>query len=385
VKVRVGREVLADAVGWVAKGLPSRPSVPILAGMLVEAGDGQVTLSGFDYESSAQVSVPAEVADAGRFLVSGRLLADICRSMPRDSVDLSGEAARVQVSSGSSRFVLHTLPLGEYPALPEVPTATGVVSGELFARAVGQVVSAAGRDDTLPVFTGIRLEIRGSTISLLATDRYRLALRTFEWEPIDPAIEANALVPAKLLADLAKAMAGNELTLALGSTRTGDGLMGFAGGGRRATSRLIDGDFPKVRSLIPAESAIATTVRVDTAVLVEAVKRVALVAERTTPVRLTFADGTATLDAGSGDEAQASESVDVVLIGEPVVTGFNAGYLLDGLASIGAPVAHFAFTQPTKPANLTGLRSPDDSPAGESAYILMPMRLPNSSTTTWSA
>ncbi|WP_433167219.1 DNA polymerase III subunit beta [Kribbella sp. CA-247076] len=375
-KVRVGREVLAEAVGWVAKGLPSRPSVPILSGMLVEAADGRVTLSGFDYESSAQVSVPAEVADEGRYLVSGRLLAGICRSMPRESVDLSGDAARVHVTSGTSRFVLQTLPLNEYPALPELPKATGVVSGAVLARAVAQVVSAAGRDDTLPVFTGIRVEIRGSTISLLATDRYRLALRSFEWEPVDAGVEANALVPAKLLADVCKAMAGDELTLALGSTRTGDGLIGFEGAGRRATSRLIDGEFPKVRSLIPAPSAVTTAVRVETAALVEAVKRVALVAERSTPVRMTFADGTATLDAGSGEEAQASESVEVSLTGEPVVMGFNAGYLLDGLASIGAPVAHFAFTQPTKPANLTGLRSPDDEPTDASAYILMPMRLP---------
>ncbi|MEV0794952.1 DNA polymerase III subunit beta [Kribbella sp. NPDC050459] len=375
-KIRVGREVLAEAVGWVARGLPSRPSVPILAGMLVEAADGQVTVSGFDYESSAQVSVPAEVADEGRVLVSGRLLSDICKSMPRDSVDLSGEAARVQVSSGAARFVLHTLPLDEYPPLPEVPAASGVVDAEVFARAVAQVVSAAGRDDTLPVFTGIRLEIRGSTISLLATDRYRLAVRTVPWEPVDPALETNALVPAKLLADVAKAMSGHDITLSLGSTGAGDGLIGFEGGGRHATSRLIDGEFPKVRGLIPAESAITSTVTVQTAALVEAVKRVALVAERSAPVRLTFADGTATLDAGNGEEAQASESVEVTLNGDPVVTGFNAGYLLDGLASLGAPIAHFAFTQPTKPANLTGLSSPEDTPPSDAAYILMPMRLP---------
>ena len=375
-KIRVGREVLAEAVGWVARGLPSRPSVPILAGMLVEAADGQVTVSGFDYESSAQVSVPAEVADEGRVLVSGRLLSDICKSMPRDSVDLSGEAARVQVSSGAARFVLHTLPLDEYPPLPEVPAASGIVDAEVFARAVAQVVSAAGRDDTLPVFTGIRLEIRGSTISLLATDRYRLAVRTVPWQPVDPAVETNALVPAKLLADVAKAMSGHDITLSLGSTGTGDGLIGFEGGGRHATSRLIDGEFPKVRGLIPAESAITSTVTVQTAALVEAVKRVALVAERSAPVRLTFADGTATLDAGNGEEAQASESVEVTLNGDPVVTGFNAGYLLDGLASLGAPIAHFAFTQPTKPANLTGLSSPDDTPPADAAYILMPMRLP---------
>jgi DNA polymerase-3 subunit beta len=376
-KVRVGREALAEAVGWVARGLPTRPSVPILAGMVVEAADGQVTLSGFDYDSSAQVSVPAEVAGDGKVLVSGRLLADICRSMPRDSVELSGEESRVQVSSGSSRFSLQTLPLNEYPALPHIPAASGVVDGDVFARAVAQVVSAAGRDDTLPVFTGIRLEIRGTTISLLATDRYRLALRSIPWEPVDPAVDVNALVPARLLAEVAKAMAGHELTLALGSTGTGDGLIGFEGGGRHATSRLIDGEFPKVRNLIPAENAITTTVTADTATLIEAVKRVALVAERSAPVRLTIADGVLTLDAGNGEEAEASEAVEVSLTGEPVTTGFNAGYLLDGLSSLAAPIAHFAFTLPTRPANLTGLRSPDETPSGDAAYILMPMRLPN--------
>ncbi|MGZ0147591.1 DNA polymerase III subunit beta [Kribbella sp. WER1] len=375
-KVRVGRDVLAEAVGWVARGLPSRPSVPILAGMVVDAADGQVTLSGFDYESSAQVSVPAEVADEGRVLVSGRLLSDICRSMPRDMVELSAESARVHVSSGAARFVLHTLPLDEYPPLPEIPAPSGAVDGDVFQRAVAQVISAAGRDDTLPVFTGIRVEIRGSTISLLATDRYRLAVRSFEWQPVDAGVETNALVPAKLLLDVAKAMAGHEVTLALGSTRTGDGLIGFEGGGRHATSRLIDGEFPKVRGLIPAANAITSTVTVQTAALVEAVKRVALVAERSAPVRLTFADGLATLDAGNGEEAQASEAVEVALRGEPVVTGFNAGYLLDGLASLGTPVAHFAFTQPIKPANLTGLQSAEDAPTADSAYILMPMRLP---------
>jgi DNA polymerase-3 subunit beta len=316
------------------------------------------------------------VADPGRALVSGRLLSDICRSMPADSVDLSGEAARVQVSSGAARFVLHTLPLDEYPPLPEIPAASGAVDGDVFARAVAQVLSAAGRDDTLPVFTGIRMEIRGSTITLLATDRYRLALRTVPWQPVDAGLETNALVPAKLLSDVTKAMHSHEITLALGSTRTGDGLIGFDGGGRHATSRLIDGEFPKIRGLIPAPSAITSTVTVQTAALVEAVKRVALVAERSAPVRLTFTDGSAILDAGNGEEAQASEAVEVTLTGEPVTTGFNAGYLLDGLTSLGSPIAHFAFTQPTKPANLTGLRSTDDTPTPDSANILMPMRLP---------
>ncbi|MFI5728682.1 DNA polymerase III subunit beta [Kribbella sp. NPDC051587] len=374
-KVRVGREVLAEAVGWVARGLPSRPSVPILAGMAVEVADGMLTVSGFDYESSAQVGIPAEVGEDGRVLVSGRLLAGICRSMPRDTVDLSSEGARVIVSSGHARFALQTLPLEEYPPLPELPAAGGVVSGEVFARAVTQVVSATGRDDTLPVFTGVRVEIRGPVITLLATDRYRLAVRSFAWEPEDPEIEADALVPAKVLADLAKTLAGHEVTLALGSTRTGDGLIGFEGAGRRATSRLIDAEFPKVRKLIPSPDAVTRTVTVQTASLIEAVKRVSLVSERTSPVRITFADGTAALSAGSGEEAEASEPVECTLTGEPLVIGFNTAYLLDALGSLGTPVAHFSFTQPTKPVNVVGLQSADETPSGDSAYIVVPMRV----------
>ncbi|MFB6718856.1 DNA polymerase III subunit beta [Kribbella sp. NPDC056345] len=373
-KVRVGREVLAEAVGWVAKGLPSRPSVPILAGMAVEAADGMLTVSGFDYESSAQVGLPAEVGDDGRVLVSGRLLAGICRAMPRDTVDLSSEGSRVTVSSGHARFTLQTLPLEEYPPLPELPAAGGVVSGEVFARSVTQVVTAAGRDDTLPVLTGVRVEIRGPVITLLATDRYRLAVRSFAWEPNDPDIEADALVPAKVLAGLARTLAGHEVTLALGSTRTGDGLIGFEGAGRRATSRLIDAEFPKVRKLIPAPGAITRTVTADTATLIEAVKRVSLVAERTSPVRFAFTDGTATLSAGSGEEAEATEPIEATLTGDPLVIGFNTGYLLDALGSLGTPFAHFAFTEPTKPVNVVGLRSPDETPDGDSAYIVVPLR-----------
>ncbi|MFC9692135.1 DNA polymerase III subunit beta [Kribbella sp. NPDC056951] len=373
-KVRVGREVLAEAVGWVAKGLPSRPSVPILAGMSVEAADGMLTVSGFDYESSAQVSLPAEVGDDGRVLVSGRLLAGICRAMPRDTVDLSSEGARVAVSSGAARFALQTLPLDEYPALPELPAAGGVVSGEVFARAVTQVVTAAGRDDTLPVLTGVRVEIRGPVITLLATDRYRLAVRSFAWEPNDPEIEADALVPAKVLSGLARTMAGHEVTLALGSTRTGDGLIGFEGAGRRATSRLIDAEFPKVRKLIPAPGSITRTVTADTASLIEAVKRVSLVAERTSPLRFEFTEGTAILSAGSGEEAEATEPIEATLTGDPLVIGFNTGYLVDALGSLGTPFTHFSFTEPTKPVNIVGLHSPDETPDGHSAYIVVPLR-----------
>ena len=381
-KFRVDRDVLADAVAWVARSLPSRPSLPVLAGMLVEARDGDLLLSGFDYETSARVSVPAEVSADGSALVSGRLLADISRSLPAQPVDLTAEGGKVVVTCRSARFTVQTLPVEDYPELPEMPTASGTVKGDVFANAVSQVAVAAGRDDMLPVLTGVRIEIEGASVTLAATDRYRLAVREFSWTPEQPDMSATALVPARVLADTAKAFAaGSDVTIALASpgSGAGEGLVGFAGatGGstRRTTTRLLDGEFPKYRTLFPPEQQ--TVARVQTAPLVESLKRVALVAERNTPIRLTLADGMATLEAGSSDEAQASESIEASIDGESLTIGFNPQYLLDGLGVIEAPVAQFAFTQPTRPAVLTGLAAPDAEPNLDYRYLLMPVRLQN--------
>ena len=378
-KFRVERDVLAESVAWAARSLPSRPSVPILAGLLVEAEEGQITLSGFDYETSVRVTVPAQVADTGKCLISGRLVADISKSLPNQPVDFAVDGSKAQVTCGTSRFTLQTLPTEEYPALPDLPAASGTVRSDVFAQAVSQVVTAAGREDTLPVLTGVRVEIEGSTISLLATDRYRLAIRELQWNPQSPDASAAALIPARVLSETAKAMTGTDIIVSLATPGSGDGIVGFegevSGGNRRATTRLLDGEFPKVRGIIPTDSAIATRVRLDTETLVEAVKRVALVAERNAPVRLTFSEDSVTLDAGSGDEAQASESIEARVVGEPVTVGFNPTYLLDGLNAIGTSVAHLAFTQATKPAELTGVKDFDGEPITEFRYVLMPVRL----------
>ncbi|WP_433010850.1 DNA polymerase III subunit beta [Kribbella sp. CA-294648] len=382
-KVRVERDLLVESVAWVGRSLPSRPSVPILAGLLMEATEGQLTLSGFDYETSHRVTLPAQVADPGSCLVSGRLVADIVKSLPHQAIDFHVDGAKVMLVCGTARFTLQTLPVGEYPALPEQPPASGVIRSEVFAQAVSQVAASASRDDTMPVFTGVQVEIEGSTITLLATDRYRLAVRELEWEPDDPELTATTLIPARALSETAKAMSGSTLTLSLDQNAAGgDGLAGFAGevsGGERwTTTRLLDGSFPKVRNLMPDAAAIQTRVRVPTAMLVEAVKRVALVAERNAPIRITFTAEGATLDAGSGEEAHASEEIEIQLTGEPVTVGFNPTYLLDGLHAIGTPVAQLAFTQPTKPAELTGtteLVASDGEPLTDFRYILMPVRL----------
>jgi DNA polymerase III subunit beta len=382
-KVRVERDLLVESVAWVGRSLPSRPSVPILAGLLMEASEGELTLSGFDYETSHQVTLPAQVADPGRCLVSGRLVADIVKSLPHQAIDFSVDGAKAVLVCGTSRFVLQTLPASEYPALPEQPPSSGSIRSDVFARAVAQVAGSASRDDTMPVFTGVRMEIEGPTITLLATDRYRLAVRELEWEPDEPEVSATTLIPARVLSETAKAMTGSTLTLSLDRDAAGgDGLAGFAGevsgGSRWTTTRLLDGSFPKVRNLMPAADAIQTRVRIGTATLVEAVKRVALVTERNAPVRITFTAEGATLDAGNGDEAQASETIETQLTGEPVTVGFNPTYLLDGLHAIGTPVAHLAFTQPTKPVELTGATDLEEAPLTNFRYIMMPVRLHNS-------
>lgn len=384
-KFRVERDVLADAVAWTARALPLRPSAPVLAGLLIEAGniDGAdgLQLSTFDYETSARATLNADVSIEGRALVSGRLLADICRSLPNKPVEMQIDGAKVTLTCGSARFSLQTMPVEDYPSLPAMPETRGKVKSEAFAHAVGQAVTAAGRDDMLPVLTGVRLELDGSSISMLATDRFRLSQRELEWDPGTPDLSAAALVPAKVLADTAKSLTGgSEISIALSTTGTGEGIIGFegsAGGGiRRTTTRLLDGEFPKVRSLFPSEHL--TLARVDRSVLIDAVKRVALVAERNTAVQLAFGDGVLTLDAGSGEEAMASESIEAVITGDDLTTGFNPQFLLDGLTAMETPFVELAFTTSAKPVVLSGVDSLDASSADTAAsfkYLLMPRRL----------
>ncbi|MFI9720988.1 DNA polymerase III subunit beta [Streptomyces sp. NPDC052396] len=373
-KIRVERDVLAEAVAWAARSLPARPPVPVLAGLLLKAEDGTLSLSGFDYEVSARVSVEADVEEDGTVLVSGRLLADICRALPNRPVEISTDGVRVTVVCGSSRFTLHTMPVEEYPALPQMPTATGTVPAEVFASAAAQVAIAAGRDDTLPVLTGVRIEIEGDTVTLASTDRYRFAVREFLWKPETPDVSAVALVPAKTLLDTAKSLSGGEsVSLALSGSGAGEGLIGFEGAGRRTTTRLLEGDLPKYRTLFPTEfNSVAV---IETAPFVEAVKRVALVAERNTPVRLSFEQGVLILEAGSSDDAQAVERVDARLEGEDISIAFNPGFLLEGLSAIDSPVAQLSFTTSTKPALLSGKPAVDAEADEAYKYLIMPVRL----------
>ncbi|QOS59600.1 DNA polymerase III subunit beta [Thermobifida fusca] len=379
-KFRVERDVLADAVAWTARTLPVRPSVPVLAGMLLDADDvdghQRLTLSSFDYEVSAQVSVDVDIDEPGRILVSGKLLAEIVRNLPPQTVEVSTDGAKVVVSCGSAKFTILTLPVEDYPTLPAMPALTGSVLSDTFAAAVSQVAVAAGRDDTLPMLTGVRIEIEGSTVTLVSTDRYRLAVRELTWTPEDPNVSAVALVPAKTLADTAKSLTGGaQISIALSTAENGgEGMIGFEGGGRRTTTRLLEGEFPKYRKLLP--ESFNSVAEVQKNEFIEAVKRVSLVAERNTPLRLSFTNDRLVLEAGTGEEAQAVEELSATLEGDDIQIAFNSTFLLDGLNAIESDVAHLQFTTSTKPAIITG-KPADDGTASDYRYLIMPVRISN--------
>jgi DNA polymerase-3 subunit beta len=393
VKIQVERDALADAVAWTARALPARPAVPVLAGMRLQAGAQELVLSGFDYDISAQAAIPVTAEEDGTLLVSGRLLAEITRSLPARPVEISSDGARATLTCGSATFTLLTMPVEDYPTLPAMPPAAGSIGSDAFASAVTQSATAAARDDTLPGLTGVRIEIDGDTLTLVSTDRYRLAVRELRWNPSRPDLNASVLVPARALTDTARSLtSGAEVLIALAlpgeAGQGGDGMIGFEGAGRRTTTRLLGGEFPPYRSLLPGS---ATAIgELATAAFSEAVKRVALVAERNTALRLTFSPGQAVLEAGTGDEAQAVEVLDASyeFTGSPdavesdnpdafrpdgLEVAFNPQYLLDGLAAIDSDTARMTFTKPGKAVLITGKPGPD----GETdyRYLLMPIRL----------
>lgn len=386
-KFRLVREDFADAVAWVARSLPSRPTVPVLAGVLITGSDEGLTIAGFDYDVSSEVVIPAEIASPGTVLVSGRLLSDITRALPAKPVEVSVDGNRVLLTCGSAKFSLPAMPVEDYPALPALPAETGVVAADLFTEAVGQVAVAAGRDDTLPMLTGIRVEIAGDKVVLAATDRFRLAVRELTWTTSSPGLDAAVLVPARTLAEAAKAVtSGSDVHLALGSGAAvgEERLLGIRSAGKRSTTRLLDTEFPKFRQLLPAEHTALATIGV--AELTDAIKRVALVADRGAQVRMEFAPGVLHLAAGGADGVGlAEEDLSVEFVGEPLTIAFNPTYLTDGLGSLHSDRVTFGFTTASKPAVLRpasedtpGEGSSGPFPAADTdyVYLLMPVRLP---------
>ena len=366
---------MADAVNWATRSLPTKSTNPLLAGLHLVAERTGLVLSGNDADVSARVNLDADVAEPGTTLIPGRLLADITKSLPSAPIEISIDGSRAVITCGRSSFTLPTMPVADYPPLPTMPEISGSIDAASFASAVAQVVVAASRDETLPAFTGVKIDVDGSVITLAATDRYRLAVKEIAWTPTHTSIATNALVPAKFLSETAKSLSSSEL-VSLAFASVSEGLIGIEGAGRQTTSRMLAADFPKYRTLLPSESS--TVAQVSTASLIEAVKRVSLVLEREQPIKITFGATEATISGGggSGDIAEAKEYVECATTGDEISIAFNPNFLLDGLNAIDAPVTVVSMTAAAKPAVITGAPDMDADSQDGFKYLLMPIRQP---------
>lgn len=371
----VNRDVFSEAVSFAVKLLPQRPTQPLLSGALIEATDGELTVSSFDYEVSARTAVSAEIVDPGRVLVSGRLLGEIAQRLPHSDVDVTLVDNRVQVRCGSASFSLPAMPVEEYPQIPRVEELSGSVPAEAFAEAVGQVSMAASKDDVTPVITGVQFEVGENSLTLTATDRYRVATRAIDWESAGAAESLTALVPSKIVTEVGKTFA-NDGQVQIAIVKDGEReLIAFSGGNKTVTSLLIKGNYPPVGRLFP--TSIDNYAVMNTAELVEAVGRVGLVLEREAALRFSFAEGVVTLEAAGTESAQAVETVDAHLVGEEMVVSLKPQFLLDGLRSTHSAFARIAFTRTDNPGKpgpvlITSQRSKDEADEESFRYLLQP-------------
>ena len=372
-KFTIEQSKLVDVVNWVSRSLSTRPIQTALLGIVIEADNQKIVLSGSDLETASRATTEAEVATPGKVLVPGKILADISRSLPNKPVTIQLDGTRVLVNAGSAKFTLPVLPINEYPNLPEMPEALGTIDAELFNQAVAQVSTAAGKDDSLPSLTGVHVEVNGENITMAATDRYRLAVRELTFSPARPNTEAVALIRARTLHDAAKTLAtAKNVNVALAPTTSNDRLAGFQTESKSTTTRLLDGTFPPYRHLLPQESLTTTVIEV--APFLDAVRRVALVTDKTIPLKLTFTGNTVTLEAGGGDEAQANEVFEINKTGEDLSIAFNPNYLLDGLHAISAPYAQISFNTSSKAAILMGKNDANSAAIENFRYLLMPTK-----------
>jgi DNA polymerase-3 subunit beta len=376
VKFQVNRDVFSEAVSFAVKLLPQRTTLPILSGVLIEATDDGLTLSSFDYEVSAQTKIAADIEEPGVILVSGRLLSDIANRLPNAPVRFSTEDSRIVVSCGSARFTLLSMPVEEYPTLPQVGAESGLLPADQFAAAVSQVAVAASRDDVTPVITGVQLEVTENSLSLVATDRYRVAVRNIDWDSNDSGTtSATALVPARTLQEVGKTF-GNAGTISVAITNSDDReLIAFKSDKKTVTTLLIKGNFPPVKRLFP--ETVDNYAVINTADLIEATKRVSLVLEREAALRFTFTIDGVTLEAIGSEQAQASESIDALLTGDDTVVSLKPQFLLDGLSAVHSEFVRISFTKtdnPNKPGPvlITSQSSKDQPGSDDYKYLLQP-------------
>ncbi|MBT1172615.1 DNA polymerase III subunit beta [Bifidobacterium sp. MA2] len=370
-KVEINSAALADAVAWTTRVIDARPSNPILAGIKLEAIDGTLQLSAFNYEISARHHIEAGVDESGSVLVLGKLLADITKSLPAEKTYLATNESTMTITSGKSTFTLQLMPAAEYPDLPGIPPKLGQVDAPTFVQAVAQACVAVSREENRPVLTGVRMQFDGDKVIMTSTDRFRLSRASFTWTPQDPDVNTTTLVRGSLLRDVSRSLDEHQ-NVVLDFDTESPSLLGFENAGRTSTSQLIDGEFPAVDRLFADEYPIQAVI--DKTALIGAIKRVALVAERNAPIRMVFSGQELTLSAGAIDEAQATETLDIDMDGEDITVAFNPSYLIEGLSAITEPFVRMKMTTAVKPVEFNGQQEADSDESMDYRYLLVPMR-----------
>ena len=375
-KFQVNRDVLSEAVSFAVRLLPQRTTTPVLGGILIEADANTVRLSVFDHEVSAQVEIIAQVDTSGRTLVPGRLLSDIATKLPNAPVEFKLEGTKVHVACGTTKFALPIMDVAAYPTLPEIPVVSGVVAGDVLATAINQAAAAAMKDDIQPIYTAIQIETTGDELSLLATDKYRMALVEVAWKANPGAEGASVLVPSKTLQEVAKTFANQgDVSLSIINNEERQ-MVAFQANNRSVTALLIKGNYPPIKTMFSTEVENYSVVSKQD--LLESTRRVMLVVQRDHPIKYTFGESTISLESIGNEVAEASESISAELNGEENTLSLKPQYLIDGLAGVHTEFVKIGFTRnhenPNKPSPvlITSHSAKEKADADNYRYLLQP-------------
>ncbi len=366
-KFTVSRETFLTQLAVVARGASTRSAIQTLAGVLIRLEDGRAELHATDTDLGIRASVTVEVEAGGSVVVPGRLLLDVARSLPQDSISVEYRASKqdVEVISGSASFHLRTLPLEDFPKLPQPDPSTALsVPAAAFIETVGRVARSASRDETRPHLTGVLVTAEGEQLRMVATDSYRLSVKETKLdEALAGTLEAN--VPARTLQELSRIAAANgAATIEVTAL---DNQVVFSAGDVVLSSRLVEGRFPNYQQLLP--ESYEHELRVERSELLDVVRRISLMAQKNAPLRLAFTEGALEVSAQTPDVGEARESLPVPFQGEPLEIGFNPEFFRDGLESAETEELVFKLISPLRP----GLIQSGDE--GGFIYLVMPIRL----------
>jgi DNA polymerase III subunit beta len=362
-RITVARDELAAKLAVVARAVSTRTAVLVLGGIQLRAEAGQLHLAATDMEVSLRASLDVGVEGEGTVVVPGRLLLDIARSLPDSEVTIEHrpEEAVVLVTSGTAHYRLHTYSSEDFPRLPDVESEPlHTIDRDALVETVARVGRSASRDESRPVLTGILVRFEPGKVVMAATDSYRLAVKQTAVEATLPELEA--IIPARALQEVSRIASADEVRLGLLSNH-----VVFGAGDTWLTTRRIDGQFPNYRQLLPEQFEHELVLPREE--VLEVVRRVSLMAQRNSPLRLRFADGELTVSAVTQDVGDARESVPAPYNGDPMEIGFNAEFLRDGLDSVDSDSITFKLISPLRPVVLEG------DAADDYVYLIMPIRL----------